>query len=256
MRFTHAVQRLSAALAVALAVVWSSGARADTSFPRYNDGCQNCHGAFTGPVSPRGTVFPQDSKHEMHRNANYMATNCNLCHSDGDNRNPFTGFSNGTANVPGVGCTGCHGRDYGGTIGSSGVGLRAHHAQAGVTLCAGCHPNDPEPLPESVPPVYYGSPDTNCDDPCNLGPDHLENWSIGDTLGLDNDGDGVYDDADSDCAAACPEDINGDGVIDLADLSALLQNFGASGVGDINGDGVVDLADLSMLLSVFGNTCP
>ncbi len=62
-------------------------------------------------------------------------------------------------------------------------------------------------------------------------------------------------------AADCPGDLNGDGEIDLADLSQLLANYGTtSGAtpeqGDLNGDGAVDLSDLSALLAVYGTTCP
>lgn len=59
--------------------------------------------------------------------------------------------------------------------------------------------------------------------------------------------------------ADCPADLNGDGQVDLADLSILLTHFGSSGGpadGDLNGDGNVDLADLSILLVDFGSTCP
>ena len=60
--------------------------------------------------------------------------------------------------------------------------------------------------------------------------------------------------------AECPEDLNGDGLIDLADLAVLLGNYGQSGMGpedgDLNGDGTIDLADLSQLLSVYGTACP
>lgn len=58
----------------------------------------------------------------------------------------------------------------------------------------------------------------------------------------------------------CPGDTNGDGIINGADLSVLLSQFGQSvppGTGaDFNGDGIVNGADLSVLLSNFGNTCP
>jgi hypothetical protein len=206
-----------AAVAVA-ALVTLPDARAHE---RYNDGCNQCHGSFTGGVSPAGTVFPQNSKHQMHRSSSFMGTNCNLCHSSGDNDNPFIGMSNGTANNPGVGCTGCHGRDYGGSVGNSGVGLRAHHASAGITLCAGCHPNDPAPLPENVWPTYYGTSDTNATDPCNAAPGFGESWSVGDTRGLDNDGDDLYDGDDPDCETCLDLDLDGvtdcDGDCDDAD---------------------------------------
>jgi len=57
----------------------------------------------------------------------------------------------------------------------------------------------------------------------------------------------------------CPGDANGDGIVNGADLSVLLSNFGLAGTGpafgDFNGDGVCDGADLSVLLSQFGVTC-
>lgn len=56
----------------------------------------------------------------------------------------------------------------------------------------------------------------------------------------------------------CP-DLNGNGSVDLTDLSILLTNFGADIVsfekGDINGDGVIDLTDLALMLSMFDDTC-
>ncbi len=227
------------------------------AYERYNSGCQACHGSFTGGTSPQGTVFPGDDKHRMHKDANAMATDCNLCHTDGDDNNPFIGSSNGTDAIPGIGCNGCHGRDYGGAVGNSGVGLRAHHAINGVNTCAICHPNDPAPLPETVQPTYYGTVDTRVEDSCNSGPDHLENWSIGDTQGQDNDGDNRYDVGDGDC---CPGDLNHDAGVDLSDLAQLLGNYGTtSGAmyedGDLDQDGDVDLSDLAALLGVYGTMC-
>jgi len=61
-------------------------------------------------------------------------------------------------------------------------------------------------------------------------------------------------------APPCPGDANGDGIINGADLSVLLSQFGQNvppGTGaDFNGDGVVNGADLSVLLANFGSTCP
>lgn len=50
---------------------------------------------------------------------------------------------------------------------------------------------------------------------------------------------------------AVPGDLNGDGVVNGADLGLLLSNWGGSGVGDLSGDGVVDGADLGLLLSAW-----
>lgn len=50
------------------AVVPAAGAYEDYS------GCSGCHGAFTEGVSPKGTVFPNNDKHAMHRAAANMDT--------------------------------------------------------------------------------------------------------------------------------------------------------------------------------------
>jgi len=48
------------------------------------------------------------------------------------------------------------------------------------------------------------------------------------------------------------EDLNGDGVVDGADLGLLLGEWGGPGAGDLNGDGTVDGADLGLLLGAWG----
>jgi len=58
----------------------------------------------------------------------------------------------------------------------------------------------------------------------------------------------------------CPGDVNGDCMVNLADLSVLLSNYGLmSGAtladGDVDGDGDVDLADLGVMLGAFGTSC-
>ncbi|MCA9284881.1 MAG: hypothetical protein KDA22_06695 [Phycisphaerales bacterium] len=52
----------------------------------------------------------------------------------------------------------------------------------------------------------------------------------------------------------CPEDLNGDGTVDGADLGEMLGGWGGSGAADLNGDGTVDGADLGQLLGAWG-TC-
>ena len=184
----------------ALASCWL--ATSAHAYRRYNGGCSICHGNFSHATSPQGTTFPLDNKHVMHILS--MDTDCALCHRNDDVHNPYIAESDGTPNNPGIGCTGCHGRDYGGSIGNSGVGLRAHHTGVGIGSCAGCHSSDPEPLPEHVLPTYYATADTDANDPCNFAPDYRENYTIGDTFGLDNDGDGLYDLNDPDCAVDTP----------------------------------------------------
>jgi hypothetical protein len=56
---------------------------------------------------------------------------------------------------------------------------------------------------------------------------------------------------------AAASDLNGDGVVNLSDLSILLSSFGTSSSrGDLDGNGVVNLTDLSILLSNYGKTIP
>lgn len=178
------MRRIGAALLVVL--MRSQNA---TAYPTYQDGCVNCHGDFrVASLSPKGTVFPSGSNHEMHRASANMATACNLCHrSTADRSNPMTYSSAGTTNNVGLGCSGCH----------AGPGLRKHHVINGVTECYDCHSDD-FPPPETVKPPYYGTPDTKANNPGNtvLLAKTNENWSVGDFLGLDNDGNNLYDLAD------------------------------------------------------------
>ncbi|MBX3351816.1 MAG: hypothetical protein KF684_02685 [Phycisphaeraceae bacterium] len=63
---------------------------------------------------------------------------------------------------------------------------------------------------------------------------------------------------DAGASDPCPGDSNGDGVVNFADLNAVLSDFGQSGMGlpgDVNGDGVVNFQDLNLVLSNFGATC-
>lgn len=191
----HYVSTFGACLLTAVALLCSI--RQSAGYERYRDpvtgsgNCSTCHGAFTDSTSPKGTKFPSNSKHEMHRAGTSMATACNLCHSTGDNRNPFMATSSGTASNQGLGCSGCH----------VGAGLRAHHDANGITVCYDCHLPEVS-VPENVKPPYYGTIDTKADHPENLIPvaNTNENWSIGDYLGLDNDGNNLYDAADFACA--------------------------------------------------------
>ena len=50
------------------------------------------------------------------------------------------------------------------------------------------------------------------------------------------------------CARA---DLNGDGVVNSADLTILLAAWGGSGVGDLNNDGIINGADLTILLAAW-----
>lgn len=79
---------------------------------------------------------------------------------------------------------------------------------------------------------------------------------------FDFNGDFVLDSTDAQALQdllsppACPADVTGDGQVNLADLNAVLANFGQQTTeGDTNGDGSVDLADLNAVLAAFGSSC-
>jgi len=60
----------------------------------------------------------------------------------------------------------------------------------------------------------------------------------------------ILDDAESTLIASVPGDLNGDGVVDGADLGLLLSLWGTSdSLADLNGDGTIDGADLGLLLA-------
>ena len=245
------------ALCVLLSLVLSVN-RTD-AHPRYYDenetpgsNCSMCHSAFTDTFSPAGSVIP-DSKHEMHRSSSYMNADCDLCHTSGDGRNPFLASSNGSSGT-GYGCSGCHGRleDVGNAVTGStqlsgiGAGLRQHHYNAGQTVCETCHadanPSNYTPAGENVNPPYYDvAADSNASTPCNptATANLNENWSLMDFLGLDNDGDSVYDALDGDCmpVTGSPGETAGDTLPQLlvtaSDATTISTTYGtACGVTD------------------------
>ena len=170
-----------------------------TAFETYNDGCQNCHDSFFSGTSQRGQTIRFDNKHDMHRSGNGgMEADCGLCHIS-FNSDPKIGESDGGPDLPGVGCNGCHAPE----------GLRAHHEVSGINSCDNCHSDDGPPDPENIWPVYYGSGSTLVSDSCNATAAEStgENWTVGDLIGLDNDGDGLYDGDDSDCSDGGPDPV-------------------------------------------------
>jgi len=73
----------------------------------------------------------------------------------------------------------------------------------------------------------------------------------------------IFDDADNDGIpdeCRCAADLDGNGGVDIVDLTDLLRAYGTpSGAshedGDVDGDGDVDLSDLSALLAEYGRRC-
>jgi hypothetical protein len=56
--------------------------------------------------------------------------------------------------------------------------------------------------------------------------------------------------------AACPADLNGDGILDFGDVSAFVSAFSAADqTADINGDEILDFGDVSAFVAVFTAGC-
>jgi hypothetical protein len=175
--------------------------------------CASCHGNFRASpyVSLADGANWGDDLHDIHRNV-MLNGDCNACHSS-DSKSPVLTDSSAGSNGFNISCNGCHGRSESAASGQVlGVGLRQHHWNAGTTSCINCH-SDSNPssfltVGENVPPPYYFLPDASHPnkptDPCN--PNGEENYA-GTAIGLDNNGDGIYDLSDSNCQAPAP-DIN------------------------------------------------
>ncbi len=184
------------------------GTQEATAYPNWND-CTACHGDFRAA----NYVSPSDGQnwgnlHNLHRNT-MLSGDCNTCH--GNSLVPIIlDSSKGGAGFEAIGCMGCHGRneDIGGDGLSMGrgAGLRQHHFNSGIAVCANCH-SDSNPanyvtVGENIPPSYYFTPDSSHPnkptDSCS--PNGEEDYA-GLPDGLDGDGDGLYGTNDPDCAA-------------------------------------------------------
>ena len=73
-------------------------------------------------------------------------------------------------------------------------------------------------------------------------------------LGVDNNCDGVVS---GDEVNACPQDLNNDGSVTVADVLLILGEFGCTSgcAADVDGDGAVSVGDVLNILSVFGHSC-
>lgn len=66
-----------------------------------------------------------------------------------------------------------------------------------------------------------------------------------------------YDDDCEPGEPVCPCDINGDGILDLADIGGFIGCFtGTLPCGDLNNDGLWDLADITAFITCFTAGCP
>jgi hypothetical protein len=200
-----------AALATGAFDIRGASAYDQWSIDRTSGNCASCHGDFraSGYVSRNDGVAwtGGTSLHNGHRST-MLSSDCNTCHTASRFPTTLNSSDGGTGFSP-IGCLGCHGRaepSAGGMV--TGTGLRQHHTRTtGEATCgAECHADaDPASVTaaaENVVPPYYFTPDAAHPDkptqPCNgNGSESL----LAPPLGLDNDGDNVYDSADADCSA-------------------------------------------------------
>jgi hypothetical protein len=195
-------------LAFALVLGWAGLAAA---YPTYDQGCNDCHGGFQENPYRRLGADQNWGTDLMSGHLNVISQ-CGVCHG----ASLFDPVALNSSNGPNgftISCIGCHGRDEGGEVGVDGAGLREHHRDAGISTCANtsCHANDPAPplVGEDVLPPYYDLDlaVVSLTDPCNpggMGEDYAGGGSsgVGNSVGLDNDGDGLYDEDD---VVDCPE---------------------------------------------------
>lgn len=163
---------------VLLAVLWAPSASANSDF----GACAGCHASLAsmGPGhGPHATLANND---------------CGSCHVGGQ----------GNSNPPLANCVRCHGRDAdaGGDNISAGLGrgLRLHHEVANAATCDSCHSDAAGPLGvgEHVLPSFYAQALGGVGlDSC----DGSEEQFASNSISLDNDGDGLTDAADPDCAS-------------------------------------------------------
>ena len=218
-------------ITIAVLMTWTSESWA---YDEYAAGCDDCHGGFrSSPYTSLsdGSNWGNDL-HDVHRHT-MLGGDCDACHAGGFSPVSLD-VSDGGSGLSAISCVGCHGReeDMGNDSESAGrgAGLRQHHTNAGEADCVGCHtdavPANYTPVGEDVLPDYYANPGTTHPamplDSCNAS--GTENFA-GTAIGLDNDGDGNYDSADSDCSVTFSV---GGNVSGLAGSGLLLQNNGGN----------------------------
>ena len=101
-----------------------------------------------------------------------------------------------------------------------------------------------------------GNLDRSSSGDCNDGNANIHPNAAGTGEGIDNNCNGIIDPAEE-APNTCPEDVNDDGTISVADVLAVLSQFGclSSCTVDVNEDGNVNVTDVLQLLSAFGADC-
>ncbi len=219
------------------------------------DGTQNCaacHGEFRAGTyaPPSGAPAWGGHLHAGHLDNTTIGGSCDNCHGGTGSIQRGTNLAssgNAADGVNAISCSGCHGRleDANGVNQNGpgwGAGLRQHHQISGIGICLPCHADsDPAaftPVGENVMPAWYSSV-TNLVAGTTLAPcnENGEEDFESSPLGNDNDGDGVYDTADPDCAP--PEDCfngvddSGNGLVDCEDPACAGATNGICDTGNL-----------------------
>jgi len=221
-------------IVVSLFGVLTIGAGRAQAYPQYSvngddTNCRACHGDFRANPYVSLTEGADWGKSLMDMHANDILNgDCATCHGSGPRFPVMIGSSAGGDGLEPIACAGCHGRaedadPQGSGSQGYGAGLRQHHWVAnrvinGIStrICANCHidasPATYDTADESYLPPYYafpaGSDTAHPDipsDPCNPAADGYPESYAGSSEGLDNDGDGLYDEADTNDPIPCPE---------------------------------------------------
>jgi hypothetical protein len=89
---------------------------------------------------------------------------------------------------------------------------------------------------------------------CDDSNDAIYPGAPGTAEGVDNNCDGQIT---GDETNACPQDVNSDGNVTVADVLAILGEFGCNAecLADVDGDGSVTVGDILSVLSAFGQPC-
>ena len=174
-------------------------------------GCATCHGTLAN-TGPGNTV------HDTHA---ALANACSDCHGSGSFNDP-----------PLDNCVQCHGRDEdaGGDSESVGVGrgLRLHHVTTNAASCGSCHSDalGAVGVGENILPSFYAAAGL---DSCDGSEERFASL----TVSLDNDGDGLADGNDPDCATNVTPTANPGGPYNATFNSPIV--FDGSGSTDADG---------------------
>ena len=121
------------------------------------------------------------------------------------------------------------------------------------------HPDHPDWLYVGTQVGVFASEDggqtwsTRDDGPSAVSVDEITFMHDSRTLLVATHGRGMFT---IDLSDSCPEDLNGDGLINQSDLGILLAAYEINSGGDIDGDGDTDQSDLGRLLAMYNFTCP